>query len=81
MSKREKLIERFRTVPSDFTWLELRKLLKGLGYAQVEGDGSRVCFEAPDRPAIRLHKPHPKPVVKRYALRQVKELLESEGLI
>lgn len=35
MSKNEKLIERFRQIPRDFTFEELEKLLAIFGYCQV----------------------------------------------
>ena len=47
MSKAEKLLERFLSKPKDFTFEELRKLLKGLGYEEAKAgktSGSRVAF-------------------------------------
>jgi len=81
MSGIEKLVERFKTVPSDFTWLELVRLLKSFGYEEKKGAGSRRKFRGENLPAINLHQPHPGKIVKQYALRQVKATLESEGLL
>ncbi|MCU7904956.1 MAG: type II toxin-antitoxin system HicA family toxin [Candidatus Thiodiazotropha sp. (ex Epidulcina cf. delphinae)] len=55
-------------------------LLKALGFRQLEGAGSRVRFVKGDL-QIRLHKPHPQRELKAYAVRQVREVLESEGLL
>ncbi len=81
MPRLEKLIERFKSCPSDFTWDELVRLLKHLGYVEKKGAGSRRKFRGEGLPAINLHEPHPKKIVKQYALRQVREALESEGLL
>ena len=80
MTKLDKLIDRFRSEPRDFEWSEMIRLLRGLGFDQIEGSGSRVCFTNGEI-NIRLHKPHPQKEVKAYAVRQVRELLEREGLI
>lgn len=75
MSRREKLIARFRTIPSDFTWDEIRSLLTGLGYVAEEGAGSRVHFIDAEGNKISLHRPHPGNIVKTYVIRQVNEHL------
>lgn len=84
MGKREKLVARFQRFPSDFTWNELTRLLSGFGYQPDDRgrtSGSRIRFARQGYPPINLHKPHPGNVVKRYQLRQVHELLVSEGLL
>lgn len=81
MTKREKLLERLTTEPKDFSWTELVVVLKGLGFREVQGAGSRVRFEHPERPGLHLHKPHPAKVLKPYQVRQVLEFLENEGLL
>ncbi len=80
MSRKEKLLSRIFAIPSDFTWSELRTLLAQLGWQEVQGSGSRVKFDN-GNPADRLnlHKPHPGNIVKKYALKQVVEKLESKG--
>ncbi len=82
MSKQEKLIDRLLNAPADFTWQELSTLLKGLGYQEVQGSGSRVKFDngLPEQ-MINLHRPHPAKIIKRYALRQVIEKLKQAELI
>ena len=81
MSAKEKLIERFKGCPKDFTWDELVRLLKGLGYEEKKGSGSRRKFSGDGLPSISLHEPHPGSIVKQYALREVRDTLENEGLI
>ncbi len=82
MSKLEKLLDKMRDPKSKWTWKELCSLLIKLGYAQEEGDGSRVKFDngnATD--LINLHKPHPSNEVKAYAIRQVREKLKTGGML
>jgi hypothetical protein len=81
MSRSDRLIERFKSRPADFEWTEMERMLKGLGYRGKNGDGSRRTFSGDGLPKIKLHEPHPSPVVKQYVLDQVRELLESERLI
>ena len=82
LGKREKLIAKLKTVPADFTWQELTVLLNALGYQEVQGSGSRVKFDNGNADQmINLHKPHPRNIVKRYALRQLIEKLVQGGLI
>lgn len=84
MTKKDKLQERLLNCPSDFTWAELKKLLLSLGYRENNAgktSGSRVRFVSDKYAPILLHKPHPKPVVKVYMLKQVIEQLKKEGLL
>lgn len=75
MSKNDKLLARLLAMPADFTWDELLRLLRQLGYAeQAAGKtgGSRRAFvKAETGVIIRLHKPHPGNVLKQYQLRQL----------
>jgi len=84
MAKRDKLLLRFLSKPKDFTWQELVALLERFGYSKVAGGtsgGSRVRFVHADHPPISLHRPHPRPVLKRYQVEQIEEVLRGEGLI
>jgi len=74
MSRQEKLIERLLTVPRDFTWEELIKVLAFFGYEEFTGGktgGSRRKFVDVHKNIIALHKPHPSNIVKQYAIREV----------
>ena len=78
MSKREKLIARFLNLPSDFHYDEMVRLLGYFGYKEVKKgktSGSRVKFENDEGVPIMLHKPHPSGIMKKYQMRQIKELL------
>lgn len=84
LSRRKKIIDRFLSRPSDFTWQELVNLLSGFGYNLAKAGktgGSRVKFMHETLPPIILHKPHPTPVLKKYQLEQIEETLRAEGLI
>lgn len=82
MSKQEKLLAKLLNKQGSFTWQELVTLLRGLGYDQVEGVGSRVKFDNGNPMAmINLHKPHPGNELKAYLKRQVIEHLKAGGVI
>lgn len=84
MSQKEKLIKRLLNKPVDFTYDELRKLLGKLGYKESQSgktSGSRVAFfNEKTGHIIRLHKPHPKNVLKQYQIEQLVEELTTRGL-
>ena len=79
MSKKEKLIVRFLSMPSDFHYDEMVTLLGYFGYYEVKKgktSGSRVKFENEEEVPIILHRPHPSGIMKMYQMKQVKEILE-----
>ena len=62
MVTRDKLIERFKRQPKDFTFDELTRLLEIYGFEisnKGKTSGSRVVFKNGDKKPIMLHKPHP----------------------
>lgn len=63
MSKKDKLLKRLKSNPSDFTYNELRTLLNYLGFVENnkgKTSGSRVIFFSKSlNEVIKLHKPHP----------------------
>ena len=84
MNRKFKLIERFKRIPSDFTYCELKVLLEHLGYKQIKlgkTSGSRRRFIHVSYPMIILHKPHPNDLLKRYQLRQIKQMFIREGML
>jgi hypothetical protein len=85
MSKTEKLLQRFLSKPKDFTFEELRKFLKSLGYEEAKTgktSGSRVAFiNHQTKNIIRLHRPHPNPELKRYQLDDAEEALRKAEVI
>ena len=84
MGKKEKLIKRLKSKPKDFTFEEATVLLNYLEYQQYDKgktSGSRVIFKSENYPPIMLHKPHPNNELKAYQIKQLVQILESEGLI
>jgi hypothetical protein len=78
MSKKQKLIDRFLSMPSDFHYDEMSKLLGYFGFEEVKigkTSGSRVKFENSEGVPVMLHKPHPSGIMKKYQMKQVKETL------
>ena len=79
MTAKQKLIKRFISLPKDFTFDELSKLLKDFGYeigSKGKTSGSRIRFvNAESKSIIDLHKPHPRNIVKSGALKDVYDKL------
>lgn len=82
MSTIDKLIERLIKKPHDFSYQELKRVLKSFGYLEKQASGSRVIFynDQLDH-AIKLHRPHPRPQLKRYQLELVINELKHKNLI
>ncbi|MFC2157865.1 type II toxin-antitoxin system HicA family toxin [Acidobacteriota bacterium] len=85
MTKQNKLRSRFLSKPSDFTFDEMKKLLNGFGYQEVrtgKTSGSRVAFINRERHhIIRLHKPHPDNILKKYQLDLIEEELKNQEIL
>jgi len=85
MTKAHKLLDRFLSRPKDFTFGELRRLLADMGYVEVKPgktSGSRVAFyNQKINDLIRLHKPHPSPVVRQCYLDDILLHLKDRGLL
>jgi len=57
-------------------------LLESLGYKEEQGSGSRVVFSNKRmKHHIKLHKPHPGNVLKRYQIDLVIHELNSKNLV
>lgn len=84
MGQKEKLIDRLRTRPKDFTFDEAETLLAYFDYRRSDKgrtSGSRVMFVCDNHPPILLHRPHPRKELLDYQIKQLIELLSQEGLI
>ena len=82
MAQMDKLIARFKSRPKNFTGDEFRRLLKSLGFQEIQGSGSRVKFFHQEKNCvIQLHRPHPTPTLKMYVIKEALELLLHEKLI
>lgn len=83
MGTKEKLIERFKAQPNDFTWNELTRLFAVFGYEignKGKTSGSRVIFRKGESCYV-AHKPHPNNIIKGYVMKQVLEFLKINKLI
>ncbi len=77
MSTIDKLINRFRSIPSDFTFEELVRLLNHYGYVlenKGKTSGSRIVFIG-SKDKIIMHKPHPACVVKKASVKAILKYL------
>ncbi len=85
MSRHKKLLARFLAKPSDFTYDELKSLLAGFGYRMMRGGktaGSGVAFiHKNTKHIIRLHRPHPGSILKRYQMADLERELRAKGFI
>lgn len=82
MSTTEKLLNRFLTKPNDFSYRELKKVLNHFGYLEKQSSGSRVVFTNESiSHSIKLHKPHPKQILKQYQLTLIIDQLRNKKLI
>ena len=83
MRTEEKMIERLKSCPSDYTYTEARSLAKRFGYVEKNKgstSGSRVLFfRERDKRKIMLHKPHPGDIMKQYAVRQLLANFKENG--
>ncbi len=78
MSKKDKLIERFLSMPTDFHFNEVVKLVGYFGYVEMKTgktSGSRIKFMNKREDQMKFHKPHPKGIMKSYQLKEIKEKL------
>jgi hypothetical protein len=83
MGKKEKLLERLKSSPKDFTFEEMQSTLEALGFEMSnrgKTSGARVRFKK-DTVSVYLHKPHPRKGLLAYQIKQVLEILERESLI
>ena len=83
MSKKEKIIERLKSKPKDFTYDEAKQVLNMFGFIENnkgKTSGSKVIFKNELKNIdIVLHKPHPNNVLKPYQINEIiKKLKEME---
>jgi len=80
MTAHDKLLAKLGNLDVTLTWAELVRVLKALGFDQIQGSGSRVKFDHKTaKVLINLHKPHPGNEIKTYVRRQIIEHLKSGG--
>lgn len=84
MSTKDKLIQRFLTLPKDFTYEEVVRLFAIFGYEEFSKgntSGSRVQFYRNDGQSYIMHKPHPSAIIKPSAIRQLANYIKEQKLI
>ena len=84
MGQKEKLIEKLKSKPRNFTFDDTVRLLGFLTYTistKGKTSGSRGMFVSDQYPPILMHKPHPRKELLEYQVKQLIEILEQEGLI
>ena len=77
MSQKDKLLKRFYSKPSDLTWEEFVRVFEYYGFTLSNGNGSRRAFYDNQKRVHYAHQPHPKNIVKAYALKQAIEFLNN----
>ncbi len=85
MTKIDKLVDRLLREPKDFSFTELTNVLTHFGYIEIKTGktaGFRMAFIREDsNHIIRLHKPHPKQILKMYQIKNILVELKKEKLI
>ena len=80
MSSKQKKIDRFKKIPSDYKENEFTSLLISLGFIETKRKKGRVTFENRNH-KIKYHTPHDTGVFKTVYIKQYKEFLENNGYI
>lgn len=84
MSKHTKTLEKLRTVPpsANIKWVEIKGLMKHLGYELLNGTGSRRKFYHRDKEALVIcHQPHPSPDVDKGCIADIADHLRAYGFL
>lgn len=85
MGTKDKLIERFKRQPKDFSFNELCRLFQILGFEisqKGKTSGSRIEFINPEKKiSYGAHKPHPDSTIKSYVMKQIFDFLVLNKLI
>ena len=85
MGTKEKLVERFKKKPKDFTYEEAIALLAHFGYEVYNKgatSGSRVRFKNESLGVyIDIHRPHPGSIMKEWMIKAIYQHLKEYGHI
>ncbi len=68
-----------RPTPQNIRWSEFAALVNAGGGQMEEREGSRVAVIFQDRVMV-IHKPHPRPEMKRSTVRDIRDFFLSVGL-
>ncbi len=85
MSRKEKLVSKLLRRPKNFTYDELVTLLGYFEYFELKkgktGGSRRAFVNQFTKHVIRLHRPHPGNLLKRYQIEEIIEELTKNGSI
>jgi hypothetical protein len=85
VSRKDKLLNKLFRRPKDFTYDELVTLFGYFSYYEYKkgktGGSRRVFINQDTKHVIRLHKPHPKNILKRYQIDEIIDELTKSGQI
>ena len=85
MGSKDKLVERFKKKPKDFTYEETVSLLAHFGYHEHNKgatSGSRVRFKNDTTGNyIDIHRPHLGSIMKEWMVKTIYQHLKNNGLI
>jgi hypothetical protein len=79
-AKHEKTLDAIfaNPVSGSIKWRDVEALLIALGAEMSEGSGSRVRFTLSGQ-TLFLHRSHPAPDTRRWAIRDIREFLTNVG--
>lgn len=85
MTKKDKLIEKFLSLPKDFTIDELTTVMKTLGFKvsnRGTTSGSRMAYlNEENGDIIRIHKPHPGKIIGPSTLKDALTNLKEKNYL
>lgn len=84
MSKKEKLLQKLKSKPKDFTYNEAKVILNSFGFIEDnkgKTSGSRVVFVNDNDDKVELHKPHPGNILKAYQVNKLINILKEMEVI
>ena len=84
MSKKDKLLQRLKSKPKDFTYYEAKAILNNFGFVEDnkgKTSGSRVIFANENGEKVEMHKPHPGSILKPYQVKKLIDVLEETEVI
>jgi len=65
--------------PATIRWAEFAALVKAIGGNLTERESSRVAVTLQGRTMV-IHKPHPRPEIKRSTVRDIRDFLFAAGV-
>ena len=83
MSRKEKLLNRLKGYPKDFSWEEATSLLKRYGCERYDNKGGshQIFIHVDSNRKLHITRPHPINVLKKYQIESILDFLTDLGLI